>query len=170
MRLASGYQAPRAAGLNTRQTDAQRIARSLDRCPLWTDVAEHDIHRRQSIIRLYERLTRFDTGTIRVGASVYLSAHGSAAPQFSNAREKIFAFVRVVFAEPERIPRNNQSFGLLGNPRNSADIDLSWPFSIDNLGHLALTGADPRMHGGLPYDALSDFDVRASAFERGGGR
>lgn len=152
---------------NVKAQRADLIARQLQRCPLWTGMAEHDLQRREQVTEMYLRLAKYDTATIRAGITLYLGGFSSLSPQRYDAGEKVFAFVRVVFRVPRRFDavREHLPFEVAGNPVYADGVDLLWPFSIDDNGHLHLTGVD-QGHSGPAYNPLADFDQMARRLPR----
>ena len=146
---------------------AELIARQLQSCPLWAEVSEHDLQRREQITETYLRLAQYDTATIRAGIALYLNSSPILSPQRYEAGEKIFAFVRVVFQVPRRFDatRGHLPFQPVGNPVYADGVDLLWPFSMDDNGRLHLTGVD-QGHSGLAYNPLADFDQMARRLPR----
>lgn len=149
-------------------TGAQLIAKELEQCPLWTEVAAHDIERREQITEAYIRIAKHPTETIRAGVALYLQRYQALSLQNFEAGEKIFALLRVIFDVPRRwnTAKGFLPYGLSGNPVYSDGVDLTWPYSTSASGHLVLSGIDPGMHTGPPYNPLFDFDQMTSRLGR----
>lgn len=146
---------------------ADLVARQLQRCPLWTEVSEQDLKRREQITETYRSLAQYDTATIRAGMVLYLNRNPVLSPQRYEDGLKIFAFLRVVFQVPRRFDavREHVPFETAGNPVYPDGLDLLWPFSMDDHGHLQLTGVAIGLSGPA-YDPLADFDQMARRLPR----
>ena len=146
---------------------ADLIARQLQQCPLWTEISEHDLKRREQITEMYLSLAQYDTATIRAGIVSYLNRSPVLSPQRYEAGAKIFAFLRVVFRVPRRFDaaREHVPFETAGNPVYPDGVDLLWPFSIDRHEGLQLTGVAIGLSGPA-YNPLTDFDQMARRLPR----
>ena len=158
----------RDVAVHVRSKNAELIARDLQRCPLWTQVSEHDSTQRHRITEVYLRVAQYDSTTIRAGISLYLNRYPPVSNEQFDASEKIFALLRVVFKVPRvfYVGREPLPFSLHGNPVQADGVDLLWPYSTSNDGRLLLTGVDEGISSGPAYDPLSDFDQMAVRLER----
>lgn len=166
MSLAIIFAAATASDDSASVTGAKLIAKELEQCPLWTEVSAHDIERREQITEVYIRIAKYPTETIRTGVALYLQRYPALGLEDFEAGEKIFALLRVIFTVPQRFnaAREVLPYGLLGNPVYSDGVDLIWPYSTS--GRLVLSGVDPGIHAGPPYNPLFDFDQMASRLKR----
>ena len=154
--------------VNVKPGKADVIARALQRCPLWTQTSERDIKQRQQITDMYLVVAQYDTTAIRDGIALYLNSYPASSPHRFDAGDKIFALLRVVFEVPRLfdVRRERLPFSLRGNPVQADGVDLLWPFSAGNDGHLQLTGVDLGVYSGPAYDPLADFDQMAVRLAR----
>lgn len=143
------------------------IALKLQRCPLWTEVPEHNFQLREEITETYRSVAHFDTATIRAGVALYLHQSAGLSPQQYESGEKIFAFLRVVFRVPRRFDaeRQHMPYETAGNPVYPDGVDLLWPFSMNSHGRLQLTGVAIGLSG-PEYNPLADFDQMARHLPR----
>jgi hypothetical protein len=144
------------------QAESGRIARELDTCPLWTNVPEGDIETRRQISAIYAQLAQYETATIRMGIASYLQSYTNPPGyKYYEANDKVYALLRVVF-KISQIPASRARRSI--SPYFDGSDPL-WPFSIDDLGRLQLTGVEgPR--SGPASNTLASFDEMASRLER----
>lgn len=153
---------------NMTSDKAKLIARQLQRCPLWTEVSGRDLKRREQITETYLSLARYDTPTIRAGIVLYINRSPFLSLQRDEAGEKVYAFLRVIFQVPRRFEgaRKNLPYGLMGNPIYADGVDLLWPFSMGDHGHLRLTGVMEGAYTGVMRNPVVDFDQMAVRLPR----
>lgn len=174
-----------AAELQKKETsldaDVASIIDALEKMPDWTVIpltADRG-KERERIEEAIATLATYRLDEIRQAIEKYSAEHiTTPGRRLMEAQGKLLILNKSLFCLPERVRRDSPHFRYFGGgwlglpvsgdpevPRPSDEMDIRWPWSVEESGAWRLTGRYAGFNG-VPYDALAAFDYYREVFGR----
>ncbi len=139
-----------------RESMIDKIVKTIETCPAWTQLKEDDVENRNKIMASMKELSKYDLDLLREAIKRYVSRPENELNLDANSC--FFVLHRYIFDVPAvEVPVGSFRSGWGWLFGDSTGVTAVWPLSVDAEGNLVLTGS---FHGysGEEFQPLTGFD------------
>jgi hypothetical protein len=138
------------------------VVRILDSCPAWSDSSA----KTEDILSHLAQVSARESSVIRAGMERFVARHISQKTYDIASMSKLFVLNRFLFAVPEKVKVAAPFFGgFEGVPYNQSVMNVMWPLSFSDGGHIRLSGRYSG-YSGDNYLAVQEFDFFLKKYGR----
>ncbi len=145
--------------------EPQDVTAALHEMPAWADVLAGDTGALASTEAAVRCIGGGDSDSVLSGIRRFIDERRETDDGFNvSAMSKLFVLNRYLFDVPEFVPLNQPGFGaFVGVPVHEGLVNELWPWEVDSLGELRLTGFF-RGYCGETFLALEEADAFRSRY------